>query len=158
MVKRRAVGTTPEMNMTPLIDVVFQLIIFFMLVNNIISEQSVQMVVPRLDESRTRELGEGHRVFVNVAPFDHTPDDRAGNALSFPGEAQFVRIGQATFAVGDLEGMARELREWKARDPQVEVLLRADAALYYEAVAPVMTAISAAEIQAVNLVAYMPQD
>lgn len=156
MAKRRSTGTTPEMNMTPLIDVVFQLIIFFMLVNNIISEQTVQMVVPELEEARTRALDEGTRVFVNVAPFDHKPEDRKANTLSFPGEAQFVNVGGERFSVNDLEGISAELREWKANNPDVEVLLRADAALYYESVAPVMAAISAAEIQTINLVAYMP--
>ena len=48
---------TPQMNITPLIDVVFLLIIFFMLVTNIIAEEAVEMIVPQLDDPVTRELG-----------------------------------------------------------------------------------------------------
>src|SRR5690606_4031534 len=149
---------TPEMNMTPLIDVVFQLIIFFMLVNNIAADQAVEMIVPRLDAARTRELTEGRRVIVNAAPYAYRGDGRGGDPLAFPGEAQFVQVGAMMFGVDDLAGVTEELRGWKRENPDVEVLLRADAALYYESVAPVMAAITAAGIQTVNLVAFMPDD
>ena len=54
--------------MTPLIDVTFLLIIFFMIISNFISEQSVEMIVPGLTESTARELESPRRVVVNVAP------------------------------------------------------------------------------------------
>ncbi len=59
---------TPEMNMTPLIDVVFQIIIFFMLINNIITEQTVQMFVPELDDPKTRRTEDMKKIVINVAP------------------------------------------------------------------------------------------
>ena len=40
----------------------------------------------------------------------------------------------------------------------MQVLLRADAALYYDQVRPVMGAITAAGIGTVNLVAYLPEE
>ena len=36
--------------MTPMIDIVFQLIVFFMLVNNIISDENAVMIVPELEK------------------------------------------------------------------------------------------------------------
>ncbi len=158
MAKHARQGATPQMNITPLIDVVFQLIIFFMLVNNIIAEQSVQMIVPRLTHSLTHELREGDRVVVNVAPGNYAPANRAADPLTFDGRAHFVRVGQFTFGMDQLDLVTDELRQWKANNPRIEVLLRADAALYYDQVSPVMTAITAADIHTVNLVAYMPEN
>jgi len=159
MAKRKYTSVTPEMNMTPLIDVVFQLIIFFMLVNNIIAEQMVEMVVPDLENARTHELTEGDHIMVSIAPAEFTSDDRKDDPLAFDGDAQYVQVGKRQFSLDDLEGITNELRDWKAtRRSEVEVLLRADAALFYNAVAPVMAAITAADIQTVNLVALMPQD
>lgn len=149
--------TTPQMNITPLIDVVFLLIIFFMLVNNIISEQSVEMIVPQLDEPTTRELDDAGRLIVNIAPAEYARSERTDNPLLFDGEARFIRVGLETFAADDLEGVTAALAEAKAADDDVEVVLRSDGALYYGVVQPVMGAISRAGIDKVNLVAYMPQ-
>lgn len=151
-------ASTPEMNMTPLIDVTFQLIIFFMLVNNIIAEEAVEMLVPELANPQTRELGEGDRVTVNVAPLSMDLADRRPAPLNLPGEASFVQIGQVQYALEDLEGIRASLSEARARNAEVEIVLRADAALYYRSVAPVMEAISAAQISSVNLVALLPND
>jgi len=147
----------PQMNITPLIDVVFLLIIFFMLVNNIISEQSVEMIVPELDEPTTREMLEASRIIVNIAPAQYAHRDRKDDPLSFDGEARFIRVGLQTFDADDLEGVTAALAEAKSADPDVEVVLRSDGALYYGIVQPVMGAIARAGIDKVNLVAYMPQ-
>ncbi len=149
--------TKPQMNITPLIDVVFLLIIFFMLVNNIISEQSVQMIVPQLDEPTTRELDDAGRIIVNIAPADYAHRERADNPLLFDGEARFIRVGLQTFAADDLEGVTAALIDAKSAYPDAEVVLRSDGALYYGVVQPVMGAITRAGIDKVNLVAYMPE-
>jgi biopolymer transport protein ExbD len=149
--------TKPQMNITPLIDVVFLLIIFFMLVNNIISEQSVEMIVPQLDEPTTRELDDTSRIIVNIAPAVYAHLERADNTLLFDGEARFIRVGLETFAADDLDGVTAALIDAKAENPGVEVVLRSDGALYYDVVQPVMGAITRAGIDKINLVAYMPE-
>ena len=150
--------TTPRMNITPLIDVVFLLIIFFMLVNNIISEQSVRMIVPQLDEPTTREmLDDAGRIIVNIAPADYAYRERADNPLLFDGEARFIRVGLQTFAADDLDGVTAALIDARSANPHAEVVLRSDGALYYGVVQPVMGAITRAGIDKINLVAYMPE-
>ena len=144
--------------MTPLIDVTFQLIIFFMLVNNIIAEENVPMFVPDLDEPKTRQLGEVERLTVNVAPMPFDRRTRAqGNRLDLPGQATRVRVAMQDYSVADLEGIRSALVHRRQASPKVEVLLRADAALYYRQVQPIMEAISAARIVKVNVVAMMPR-
>jgi biopolymer transport protein ExbD len=148
--------TKPQMNITPLIDVVFLLIIFFMLVNNIITEQSVPMIVPQLDDPTTRELDDKGRLIVNIAPAEYAYSERIDDPLLFDGEARFIRVGLQTFAADDLDGVTAALAEAKADQPDLEVVLRSDGALYYGVVQPVMGAITKAGIDKVNMVAYMP--
>jgi len=151
-----------EMNMTPLIDVTFQLIIFFMLVNNIIAEENVEMMVPDLEQPKTRELGEVEKVTVNIAPLDYNREDRAsGNPLNFPGDAAYVQMGSDTnnkIPIDNLAAVVDALKVEKKKNPDVEVLLRADAALYYKSIQPVMDAINSAGISTVNLVAVIPDE
>ena len=149
---------TPQLNMTPLIDVTFQLIIFFMLVNNIIAEENVPMIVPDLDTPKTRELGEVDRITVNVAPmpFD-MPTRVAGNPLNHAGEATRVKVGLQYYSLDDLDAIRAALASVRSANPKVEILLRADSAIYYREVQPIMDAISAAQITKVNVVALMPR-
>ncbi len=64
---------SPTLNLTPLIDVTFLLIIFFMLVNNIITEESVLMHVPELDNPQTQPFDSEYRLTINLAPAPYEP-------------------------------------------------------------------------------------
>ncbi len=158
--------TSPEMNMTPLIDVTFQLIIFFMLVNNIIAEESVQMFVPQLANPKTREMGEMERIVVNVKPVEFTRNNRdMDEPANWDASAIGVKVGLRDFAVGDSEAITEALKQAVSESPRaedgkstLEVLLRADAAIRYDEIQPVMAAITAAQIGKIHLVAYMPDE
>lgn len=151
---------TPEMNLTPLIDVTFQLIIFFMLVNNIISKETVELKVPKLHDPKVKELGDVRRVVVNIVPpSDANPSDRftAGDWLKVNGSAEFVQVGQTRYVIGDDDAaITADLKESVRDNEEVQVLLRADGATYYDNMQPVMASITKAGIKTVNLVAYMP--
>ena len=158
---------TPEMNMTPLIDVTFLLIVFFMLVTNIVSEETEKMIVPDLSDPKTQKLGDVERIVINITPFPFTASDRASNPLNHAGEAAYVKIGSLSenFPIDQLEGVTTALEQEVAAAPKdesgnsmLEVVLRADSALYYNEVQPVMAAITAAGIAKVNLVALLPED
>ena len=147
--------TAPEMNITPLIDVVFLLIIFFMLVNNINADQRPEMIVPELDEPQARKLDPDiDRVVVNVKPVEFDRESRQGNHLAISGQARSVKVGLREYQIGNLSAVRDDLEQAKQRNPEVEVLLRADSALYYDEVQPVLQAITGAGIKKVNLVTY----
>ena len=149
--------TTPEMNITPLIDVVFLLIVFFMLVNTIVTHESVEMLVPDLDESQARKFPDEGRVIVNVVPQEFSRDERLASPLRHPGLARRVQIGAyQNFSMDELRGVTEELERRVENNPDIQVILRADAALHYGEVQPVLDAITAARIGRVNLVAYDP--
>jgi len=147
----------PEMNMTPMIDIVFQLIVFFMLVNNIISEEAVLMIVPELEDPKTHELGEANRITVNVAPQSYDISRQIGD-LNIPGEATIIKVGLEQFDIDHIDQVTDALKDAKSRNENIEVLLRADSGLFYDEVQPVMQAITSAGIIKVNLVAYLPED
>lgn len=147
-----------EINMTPLIDITFQLIIFFLLTNNMIAEQTIEMRVPVLDQAQTVELGEKiAQVVINVAP---SPDAKrsSDDPYNIPGEASFVRVGIRDFRMDQLDQITAFLAESKAKNDKVEVVLRADAGLHYTSVQPVMAAITQAKISKINLSAYLPDE
>jgi biopolymer transport protein ExbD len=150
--------TSPEMNMTPLIDVTFQLIIFFLLVSNIVSKENVPMIVPRLTETQAREMGETERVVVNVAPEDFDQGDREVNEanahLLHSGEAKEVKVSLETYDPTDVAGIKNHIQEATANNEKVEVVLRADSALYYKEIQRVMSAITSAGVSKINLVTH----
>lgn len=155
-------ATTPQMNITPLIDVVFLLIIFFMLVNNIVAEQTVTLIPPTLEEPRTRQLGEVRKIIVSIAPQPYSAAQRADSPLDWDGMPDHVLVGRRWHAYDDFDGITNTLNEQLAAGGEVEVLLRVDSAIYFEHVQGVMQAITNAEhdgnrVQTVNLVAYMPE-
>lgn len=159
VIQRGAVA--PSMNITPLIDVVFLLIIFFMLVNNIVSEETVDMILPEIENPKTRELGDVDRVVINIAPEPFTRKGREQYPLTHTGTVAYVKVGTGSdsrFDIQDLDAITEKLKTIKAQRPEVQVLLRADGAIYYQAVQPIMGAVTSAGIETVNLVAYMPEE
>jgi biopolymer transport protein ExbD len=153
-------AVAPEMNITPLIDVVFLLIIFFMLVSRIVAEEREPMIVPRLDQPEAKELITDNRLVVNVARIEPAVNQRKEQMdakdthLAGPGAAQYVKIGLKKYSLSQLPQITQRLSRLHEANPKLEVLLRADAGLHYREVAPVLRAITSAEIGKVNLVAY----
>ncbi len=68
MLKSSESGTEiPELNMTPMIDVVFQLLIFFMLVTNLESLDVEALVVPKAQKAQEDKAVQKDRLVVSVA-------------------------------------------------------------------------------------------
>ena len=153
--QRRAkrTGKTPAMNMTPLIDVTFLLIVFFMLVNNIVASELVPMLPPAPEDPQTAETPESGTLIVSIAPAPFDPGREAA-PLDHDGRAAFVQVGSGgRFVPGDAAGITEAVGRALARKPDLKVLLRADAALFHDQVQPVMAAVTAAGVARVEVVA-----
>ena len=155
---------SPTMNMTSMIDVIFLLIVFFMLVNTIITEQAVPMHVPDLEDSQTRELDSEHRITVNIVPVDWQRGQRDQDWLDWDPHPNYVRIGLADYPMDDLNAMVEDLKTWSdglrkgnTTQKEPEVLLRADGCLDYASVQQVLATITKAGIDKVHLVAQLPE-
>jgi len=156
-----------ETNLTPLIDITFQVVLFFMLTQRIVSDEIVPMEVPDITEPKTQELGDQSRLVVNIAPSPRaTPEAGQPKAdpLDHDGRAAFVKVGQKQFNLTDLEGIKLAIQEtresFKPTDeqPELQVNLRCDSALFYGEIVPIMNQITLAGIEKVNLVALLPED
>lgn len=156
--------TAPEMNITPLIDVVFLLIIFFMLVNNIVSDENVPLIPPSLDDSQARELGEVKKITISVAPGVEPSPERRLDPLLISGESAYIRVGTHAeeIPINNMDRVTELLKDAVERGPRdaegntaLEVRLRADGAIFYKEMQQIMAAITAAGIQTVNMVAFL---
>lgn len=135
---------TPAMNITPLIDVVFLLIIFFMVVSNIAAEERVDIVIPDLDNPELKPIEEGTRIIINVIT-KVEKSKRDIDPLNVPGEAEGVKVGAGELIpMSQLGRLTDTLQPEVKKNQDVELLVRADAALYFEDVQRVLKAIAGA--------------
>jgi biopolymer transport protein ExbD len=114
-------------NMTPMIDVVFQLIIFFLLASHLGQQESqVAVELPAAESGNRAEIDEARRVTVNVL-----------------NDGRLVLSGRNV----DRDELDRVLRfERAAVGPNLEVRVRCDRSAPYRHVEPIMVACTKAGI------------
>jgi biopolymer transport protein ExbD len=121
----------PFINMTPMVDVMLCLLVFFMAATRLYDWDEDQFRV-KLPEVAV------------AAPLTTAPRDLVLQ-IRRPGQ---VAIGPKSF---DLEALTAHLQEAQGRYPAQGVVLRADAALPYQALADVLSACEAAHIRNIRL-------
>jgi len=129
-------------NLTPMIDMTFLLIVFFVLVSRIVDREAVDMNLPQPKHSVSEKAGEERRVIINVVPGE------AGG-----GRVTGYRVGGTEFPAtpAGLNAMTAHLTALYQRQPGLDVNVRADRGAQYEFVEPVLGAISSASRAARNL-------
>jgi biopolymer transport protein ExbD len=126
-IPRRVLTTDASINMTPMIDVVFQLIIFFLLSSHLAQqEKQLPLPLPSAASGRVEAADERPRLTVNVV---------ADGTLVVASRA----IG--TVDLGQLLGERRALH-----GDELEVRIRADRGVAYRRVEPVLLACAKAGI------------
>ncbi len=120
-------------NLTPMIDVTFLLIIFFVLVSQIVEVENADLDLPRPAEAASELPGEQSRIVINVLP------GAGGDAIGY-------RMSNRRFMAdtAGLESLARSLAAMYQENPALGVNLRADRRTDYRWVEPVFQAVSAA--------------
>ena len=137
--KRRGAGTgAVSMNMTPMIDIVFQLLIFFILTAQFQQLEIEQVVLPMSIAAEPKDPFQYRNVIINVV----NPDNPEVIVMGQP--VNYLVID------GDNE-LSSLLKARKATiletGEKLNVILRADEMICYEVVASVMLAAGRAEIQ-----------
>ncbi|GMV95811.1 MAG: biopolymer transporter ExbD [Phycisphaerae bacterium] len=125
-------------NMTPLIDVTFLLLTYFMLASHFSSAEKPDMKLPSPDASQAVARHQEDKVIINM--MYQGPD--AGPALSF-----------GPVAVETLDALAERLTRLAEHNPRVELTLRADRRVRYGDVRRVMEMAAAANLGNLKLVA-----
>ncbi len=128
---RNRVDEMPQINMTPMVDVVLCLLVFFMAATRLYDwdENAFSVNVPQVAEA---------------APLTAAPDDLTLTIVR-PG---LVAVAEATY---DLKALARWLREARERYADQGVVIRGDATLNYQDLADVLSACDSAGIRNVRL-------
>ncbi len=126
-------------NMAPMIDVVFLLIIFFVLVSTFASAERVPMEVPNPDVSQALNIKLTDRVIINVQRTGPTPSDVV-YSIGASGPESLAVISQ-------------RLALHKRLVPNLKVIVRADRRVRYGAVREVMTIVAENGIEQMNIVA-----
>lgn len=133
-------GVTP--NLTSMVDVVFLLVVFFMLISHLSKERVIKLSLPKLDEAMAGESDTASKAFLNVVP--------TGQMAS---EGGAYRLGALGFdeSTGGIDRLTQELEAIKGREPTVLVVVRAERTERFERVRPALEAVSRAGIRRVDL-------
>lgn len=149
-------------NYTPLVDVTFNLILYFVLTSTISTAALSRVSLPKPQDSQAidRQLMPANRVVVNVISSD--PDERGTGPQS--SVAQGYEIDSIPIAVGDKAMLVQRFKN--KRDQQALILgkdkmddfyieVRADRRVRYADVEPILMAASEAKIPRMNITALM---
>ena len=120
-------------NLTSMIDIIFLLVVFFVLVSRISEVEQIPLELPEPNNPATSNASDQARAIVNM------PADADGSAT-------IIRLNTGEFPA-DATGIdifTRELANILQRNPELEITLRADRRLDFRDVAATMNAISAA--------------
>jgi len=124
-------------NMTPMIDCVFQLIIFFILTSQFIQLEIEQVTLPVSFASKPKDVTEYRNVVINLVDEDDPKCMVFGKQVDY-----LVRGGD-----NELSSLLKERKREAGEGKPLNVILRADELIPYEAVASVMLAAGKAEIE-----------
>ncbi len=126
-------------NMTPMIDVVFLLIIFFLVSSHMANRESrMELELPRADTGQKPADDDAPRVVVNVTA-----------------DGQTILAGRAV----SIEMMKKRLAEQRVRDGKdLELRIRSDRSVPYGAISPVMRAAADADVWNVTFSVYRTKD
>lgn len=167
----------PSLNITPLIDVVFLLIVFFLLVNRIVTDENPELKLPDLEEPVTIQAVADNRLIISIVPKEEWdgepgPGSVEGEVLARGGDARFVTIGGKKFDL-EVSGSLDEFHDFmvdlinqRRERGDLRFLFRVDATVYYYQVVPVMDMLQTAMVNGgldaskgetmIDIVAYMP--
>ena len=136
--------TDIRFNMAPMIDVVFLLIIFFVLVSTFASAENIPMDLPNPDKSQAKNVKITDRVVINCQLASSLIRGESGVLYSIgPNRPE------------SLETISQRLAAAKLVNPDLKVIVRADKRLHYDQVRAVMEVVAENEIENLSLVAHV---
>lgn len=134
-------------NATPMVDVIFMLTIFFMLVCRFSSAEQIPMQLPDPDASKARVERIPQRVIVNCRLA--APDDPAGSDVLYS-------IGPNR--PDSLLKLHEQLAALKRQSPGLQVVVRADKRIHYVDVRAAMDMIAQSDIEMLHVVAHVAEN
>lgn len=133
-------------NATPLVDVIFLLTIFFMLVTRFSSAEQTPMQLPKPDQSVAELIKMTDRVIINCTLTDPAIGPGGG-----------VRFALGANPRETLGAISDRLANVKALRPGIKVIIRADRRLPYADVRALMAILARHDIELLNVVAHVSE-
>jgi len=130
--KRRATGGV-GFNMTAMIDLVFNLIIFFILTTIFVQLETEQVVLPMATTAEVKDYTEYRNVVINI--------------VDPPPKTPRIMVFHREYTPAELTEYLRDRKASAGKDEKLNIILRADAMVPYEDVARVMLAAGSARIE-----------
>ncbi|MEC9372267.1 MAG: biopolymer transporter ExbD [Planctomycetota bacterium] len=128
-------------DMTPMVDVVFLLIIFFVLVSQIAGGERIDMTLPDVEQN-TAQPPKTDRLILNVAPPEHARTTGAAYRLGPRGYADTPR---------GMTALTQAIRDELERNPSTSILVRAPRDASYATVHPALRACAEAGVRDIHL-------
>ena len=122
-----------EANLTPMIDMTFLLVVFFVLVSTISEVESVEMELPDPNPTASTPPSDDPRSVINVIP---GPE---GEATSYRFNGIDLPLGPA-----GIDEMRRRITELYMANPELQSNLRADRRTEHRHIAPILQGITEA--------------
>lgn len=142
IVSRRYQPRPIDVNLTPMIDVTFLLIIFFMLVSQITQSETDPIHIPRPTNSQARELKYENKLTITLL------HDGGG------GVGRYKVGSRLAESVDQVRAIAEECRRMaEAEGQRLDVIVRADRDIRYRHVRPLLEAIIKAGLEKVSIAA-----
>ncbi len=126
-----------------MIDVIFMLTIFFMLVSRFSSKENIPMDLPEPVMSQAKNVKIPERLVLNC----RLADPGAGKKSS-------VLYSLGPNIPESLDSISNRLASKKLENPNIKVVIRADKRLAYEDVRAVMRVVAANDIEMLNVAAH----
>jgi len=135
--RKSASAGAVSFNMTPMIDIVFNLLIFFILTSQFTQLEIEQVNLPVSFAARTKQISEYRNVVINLVDPDAPKCVVLGQQVDY-----LVREDD-----NELSAMLKDYKASLGEGKPLNVILRADELIPYEAVASVMLGVARARIE-----------
>ena len=141
--RKSSSSSSLQFNATPMIDVIFMLTVFFMLVSRFASAENVEMLLPDPTNSEAKDLKLPQRIVINCRP---------ASPLN-PSAGVLYSLGPN--APQPLSAISAQLTTIKSVRPDVKVIVRADRRLRYADVRAVMREVAASGLKMIHVAAHV---
>jgi biopolymer transport protein ExbD len=135
-------------NMTPMIDIIFNLVIFFMLISQFQQLEIEDVVLPEAEAAKVMDYSQYRNIVINIIKGKTSSLDAVVKVMGREMKVlePYTRPDGSQTVGGELTALLVSMAEQKGKS-QLNVILRADADVPYEDVARVMLAAGAAGIE-----------
>ena len=132
-------------NATAMVDVMFMLSIFFMLITRLSEEELVRMQLPNPEQSQAKAVKLPDRIIINCLPADRDNPEAGVIYKLGPNRPE------------PLSTIRNRLVEIKTQQPNLKVVVRADRTLPYANVRALMRVLAGQDIEMLNVAAHVAE-